>query len=156
MLSASRTLCTLCSVSQPVRGLRSPVVAPVSRVLARTSFRTIFAPRSIPVSGPGSSQPVDAQTATISAAIMQAMTQKIGEALETDKVLVQDMHGDGRHVSIDVVSALFDGKNAVQRQRMVYKVRCAASTKHARGLSESAEVYVPVSNGGINAPPNVR
>jgi len=31
-------------------------------------------------------------------------------------------HRDGRHVSISVVSPLFEGQNAVKRQRMVYKV----------------------------------
>ncbi len=30
------------------------------------------------------------------------------------------VHGNGRHVSIDIVSKLFDGKNSVARQRMVY------------------------------------
>lgn len=54
--------------------------------------------------------------------LMESMRQKIGEALETDQVTVTDAYGDGRHVSIDVVSKLFDGKGAVARQRMVYKV----------------------------------
>eukprot|EP00983_Pelagomonas_calceolata_P107758 1159382-Pelagomonas_calceolata.AAC.5 len=30
---------------------------------------------------------------------------------------------DGRHVSIEVISPLFEGQSAVKRQRMVYKVR---------------------------------
>jgi len=51
------------------------------------------------------------------------MRRKIGEALETDAVSVTDVHGDGRHVSIDVVAAAFEGKSAVARQRLVYKVR---------------------------------
>ena len=34
----------------------------------------------------------------------------------------QDMYGDGRHVSIDVVASAFEGKNSVARQRLVYKV----------------------------------
>lgn len=38
------------------------------------------------------------------------------------QVSVTDVYGDGRHVSISVVSNLFEGKNPVQRQRMVYKV----------------------------------
>ena len=33
------------------------------------------------------------------------------------------MQGDGRHVEIVVVSKEFEGKSAVNRQRMVYKVR---------------------------------
>jgi hypothetical protein len=36
---------------------------------------------------------------------------------------VADVYGDGRHVNIDVVSAAFEGKSSVARQRMVYKVR---------------------------------
>ncbi len=52
---------------------------------------------------------------------MQSMQAKIQEALAAQSVSVQDVYGDGRHVSIDVVSDAFDGKNAVQRQRMVYK-----------------------------------
>jgi stress-induced morphogen len=43
------------------------------------------------------------------------------QALETDQVTVQDVNGDGRHVEIDVTSALFEGKTPVQRQRLVYK-----------------------------------
>jgi len=49
------------------------------------------------------------------------MRQKIGEALETDQVSIQDVYGDGRHVSIDVISSAFEGKNSVARQRLVYK-----------------------------------
>ena len=45
-----------------------------------------------------------------------------GEALETSQVQVSDAYGDGRHVSIDVVSTLFEGKSSMARQRMVYKV----------------------------------
>ncbi|KIY96592.1 hypothetical protein MNEG_11370 [Monoraphidium neglectum] len=49
------------------------------------------------------------------------MEAKISEALEAQSVKVVDMYGDGRHVSIDVVSAAFEGKNSVSRQRLVYK-----------------------------------
>lgn len=34
---------------------------------------------------------------------------------------MQDVNGDGRHVEIDVTSALFEDKTPVQRQRLVYK-----------------------------------
>jgi len=37
-------------------------------------------------------------------------------------VEISDTYGDGRHVSIDVVSPLFEGQSSVKRQRMVYKV----------------------------------
>jgi acid stress-induced BolA-like protein IbaG/YrbA len=50
------------------------------------------------------------------------MQAKIQEALEAEHVLVADVYGDGRHVNINVVSAAFEGKSSVVRQRMVYKV----------------------------------
>lgn len=50
------------------------------------------------------------------------MKSKISEALEATQVSVTDVYNDGRHVNIDVVSAAFEGKTSVQRQRMVYKV----------------------------------
>lgn len=53
--------------------------------------------------------------------LMTTITSKISAALETDRVNVVDINGDGRHISIDVVSPVFEGKNLVQRQRLVYK-----------------------------------
>ena len=35
---------------------------------------------------------------------------------------VKDVYGDGRHVSIEVVSDKFEGEGQMKRQRMVYKV----------------------------------
>lgn len=67
--------------------------------------------KAFEVSGPGS----------IDTPLMNAMRQKIQEQLEADKVEVKDAYGDGRHVSIEVVSPLFEGKRSVERQRMVYK-----------------------------------
>lgn len=52
---------------------------------------------------------------------MATMTAKIGAALETDRVAVTDVSGDGRHVEIDVISPVFEGKRSMERQRMVYK-----------------------------------
>lgn len=52
---------------------------------------------------------------------MESMRAKIAAALEAQNVSIVDVYGDGRHVSIDVVSGAFEGKTAVQRQRMVYK-----------------------------------
>lgn len=80
----------------------------------------------LPVTGPAGSyseEPasVDAETARISAQTMDSMKGKIMEALETDQVSISDTYGDGRHVSIDVVSPLFEGQSSVKRQRMVYK-----------------------------------
>ncbi|KAK2453825.1 protein BOLA1, chloroplastic [Trifolium repens] len=49
------------------------------------------------------------------------MQIKIKEQLNAESVSVKDAYGDGRHVSIDVVSTAFEGQSAVNRQRMVYK-----------------------------------
>jgi stress-induced morphogen len=76
----------------------------------------------ISVSGPGSAPGSSgAPAGQISAALMASMTAKISEALGSDKVSVVDQSGDGQHVLIDVVSKEFEGKNSMQRQRMVYK-----------------------------------
>lgn len=49
------------------------------------------------------------------------MENKIKEHLNAESVIVKDAYGDGRHVSIDVISSAFEGQSAVSRQRMVYK-----------------------------------
>lgn len=49
------------------------------------------------------------------------MTKSIKEALKAESVKVMDTYGDGRHVSIDVVSSEFEGKSSVKRQQAVYK-----------------------------------
>ncbi|CAI5472868.1 unnamed protein product [Closterium sp. Yama58-4] len=67
--------------------------------------------RAFEVSGPGA---VNSATAT-------AMREKIALALEADNVTVVDVNGDGQHVSIEVVSKLFEGKRSLDRQRMVYR-----------------------------------
>jgi BolA-like protein 1 len=48
---------------------------------------------------------------------------KIQEALQTEDVKVTGAYDDpnGSHVSIEVVSPLFEGKRPVQRQQLVYK-----------------------------------
>ncbi|XP_027937222.1 protein BOLA4, chloroplastic/mitochondrial [Vigna unguiculata] len=53
--------------------------------------------------------------------LIQSMQNKIKEQLNAESVTVKDAYGDGRHVSIDVVSTAFEGQSAVNRQRMVYK-----------------------------------
>ncbi|KAI3807914.1 hypothetical protein L1987_23851 [Smallanthus sonchifolius] len=60
-------------------------------------------------------------TGPIDSPLMQSMESKIKEQLNAELVTVKDAYGDGRHVSIDVVSSYFEGKSAVNRQRMVYK-----------------------------------
>jgi len=110
---------------------RPALIATVAGPLS-THARAVAA-AAIPVSGPGAT-PAAAPAAAapadsaITAATMADMRRKIGEALETDSVRVTDVHGDGRHVSIDVVAAAFEGKSAVARQRLVYKAR-----RRARG-----------------------
>ncbi|XP_058104133.1 protein BOLA4, chloroplastic/mitochondrial-like [Magnolia sinica] len=58
---------------------------------------------------------------SIDSPMMQSMQKKIKEQLNADEVIVRDAYGDGRHVSIDVISSAFEGQSAVNRQRMVYK-----------------------------------
>ena len=58
----------------------------------------------------------------ITSELIQRMQSKIQEALQAQRVEVADVAGDGRHVEIVVVAKEFEGKNAVNRQRMVYKV----------------------------------
>ena len=55
--------------------------------------------------------------------IVDVCTDKIRAALETDDVKVVGAYDDpnGSHISIEVKSALFEGKRAVQRQQLVYK-----------------------------------
>lgn len=52
---------------------------------------------------------------------MKSMANKIKDELSAETVIVKDLSGDGRHVSIYAVSSAFDGQSAVNRQRMVYK-----------------------------------
>ncbi|XP_022159690.1 protein BOLA4, chloroplastic/mitochondrial [Momordica charantia] len=58
---------------------------------------------------------------SIDSPLMQSMENKIKEQLDAQSVTVKDAYGDGRHVSIDVISSAFEGQSAVNRQRMVYK-----------------------------------
>lgn len=57
----------------------------------------------------------------ITGQLMEQMRGKIQNALDAQMVTVEDMQGDGRHVEIVVISKEFEGKSAVNRQRMVYK-----------------------------------
>jgi len=104
----------------------APRPAPVAAASPLPARARAVAAAAIPVSGPGATPAAAApppSDSAITAATMADMRRKIGEALETDAVSVTDVHGDGRHVSIDVVAAAFEGKSAVARQRLVYKVR---------------------------------
>ncbi|KAG2483371.1 hypothetical protein HYH03_017770 [Edaphochlamys debaryana] len=103
------------------RSAMASVASPCALGARQPAARELVA-RGIPVSGPGaapaSSGGVEGQ---VSAELMASMRNKICEALETADCAVTDVYGDGRHVSINVTSAAFEGKNSMQRQRMVYK-----------------------------------
>ncbi|XP_052195954.1 protein BOLA4, chloroplastic/mitochondrial [Diospyros lotus] len=58
---------------------------------------------------------------SVDSPLIQSMEKKIKEHLNAESVIVKDAYGDGRHVSIDVVSSAFEGQSAVNRQRMVYR-----------------------------------
>jgi len=55
--------------------------------------------------------------------IVDTCRDKIKKALETDDVIVKGAFDDpnGSHISVEVVSDLFVGKRALQRQQLVYK-----------------------------------
>merc|ERR1712216_1068929 len=57
----------------------------------------------------------------ITSDLIESMRVNIREQLEAESVEVMDLSGNGRHVAIKVVSEKFEGKSAVNRQRMVYK-----------------------------------
>ncbi|XP_047337455.1 uncharacterized protein LOC124941213 [Impatiens glandulifera] len=57
----------------------------------------------------------------IDSPLILSMEKKIKEQLNAESVVVNDAYGDGRHVSIDVISSAFEGQSMVNRQRMVYK-----------------------------------
>uniref|UniRef100_A0A7C8ZIJ1 BolA protein n=1 Tax=Opuntia streptacantha TaxID=393608 RepID=A0A7C8ZIJ1_OPUST len=61
------------------------------------------------------------EAGSIDSSLMQSMENKIRDELNAEFVTVKDAYGDGRHVSIDVISSAFEGQSAVNRQRMVYK-----------------------------------
>ena len=63
----------------------------------------------------------------ISSELIEQMKASIKSSLQADKVVVDDIYGDGRHVSIEVVSKLFEGQSSVKRQRLVYKVGVATN-----------------------------
>ena len=108
--------CTLAgftvSHKQPV--LRAAIVPRMRQAHRRACM--IALPRA-------STQEVSAEEqGQISSQLMQKMKNSITESLEAEKAEVTDVYGDGRHVSIEVVSKMFEGQSSVKRQRLVYKV----------------------------------
>ncbi|KAJ8439350.1 hypothetical protein Cgig2_022487 [Carnegiea gigantea] len=61
------------------------------------------------------------EAASVEPSLMKSMANKIKDELSAETVIVKDLSGDGRHVSIYAVSSAFNGQSAVNRQRMVYK-----------------------------------
>jgi stress-induced morphogen len=55
--------------------------------------------------------------------VVDICIQKIKDALDTTDVKVTGAYDDpnGSHIAVEVVSAKFEGKRAVQRQQLVYK-----------------------------------
>mmetsp|Transcript_13782 Transcript_13782/g.22543 ORF Transcript_13782/g.22543 Transcript_13782/m.22543 type:complete len:158 (-) Transcript_13782:1388-1861(-) len=63
----------------------------------------------------------DGGSANGPALLIEQMTTKIREGLGAELVDVVDNSGNARHISIKVVSQAFEGKSAINRQRLVYK-----------------------------------
>eukprot|EP00567_Pseudictyota_dubia_P004081 CAMPEP_0197455236 /NCGR_PEP_ID=MMETSP1175-20131217/40251_1 /TAXON_ID=1003142 /ORGANISM="Triceratium dubium, Strain CCMP147" /LENGTH=120 /DNA_ID=CAMNT_0042989035 /DNA_START=180 /DNA_END=542 /DNA_ORIENTATION=+ len=55
--------------------------------------------------------------------VVDTCRDKISSALNTEDVKVTGAYDDpnGSHISVEVVSDMFEGKRAVQRQQLVYK-----------------------------------
>ena len=49
------------------------------------------------------------------------LRRRVGEALPGASITIRDMVGDGDHYEMVVVSAAFEGKNTLQRHRLVYE-----------------------------------
>ncbi|KAK2638516.1 hypothetical protein Ddye_026311 [Dipteronia dyeriana] len=125
-LSSSRTLC--CFIRQP----RRPLVSQTSILLSKTKTQTSLLFSCNKVSSDsgfglvGQRKLITRAThvndaGSIDSPLMQSMEKKIKEHVNAESVTVKDAYGDGRHVSIDVISSAFEGQSAVNRQRMVYK-----------------------------------
>ncbi|CAJ1966958.1 unnamed protein product [Sphenostylis stenocarpa] len=119
------------------------LVKPYNALLSTTALRRPFLlfsasdsqtlPRSTPLLAPLNLFPTNSlrnftsrathvnDAGSVDLPLIQSMHNKIKEQLNAESVVVKDAYGDGRHVSIDVVSTAFEGQSAVNRQRMVYK-----------------------------------
>ncbi len=69
------------------------------------------------------------QHAAASRSMSPVDQEKIRTALEAERVEVTDAYGNGQHVSIDVVSDMFEGQSSMKRQRMVYKVQSCRKSR---------------------------
>jgi len=84
-------------------------------MMVKTGNRCSYYSRASPI------MRMSASDNNITADLIESMRTNIREQLEAETVEVMDLSGNGRHVAIKVVSEKFEGKSAVNRQRMVYK-----------------------------------
>lgn len=66
---------------------------------------------------------VRSMSSTSDGSVVERCKSKISKALETENVTVTGAYDDpnGSHISVKVVSKMFEGKRPMQRQQMVYK-----------------------------------
>eukprot|EP00798_Chlamydomonas_sp_ICE-L_P007177 gene7177-283_t len=141
----------------PILSLLSKLVAlPPVEAMATSSMtckiKTALETREVggpPPSGGHGHQHEAVQANQMTLELISSMTGKIKAALETEEVIISDAYGDAQHVSIDVVSALFEGKNSMTRQRMVYKVPSSRyfsprSSRRGVSLPQSSSVFSTV------------
>jgi len=50
----------------------------------------------------------------------EELRRRVAEALPDSRITIRDMVGDGDHYEMVVVSAAFEGKNTLERHRLVY------------------------------------
>jgi stress-induced morphogen len=110
MLRLVRFLFVVIMFSAGTRAFTSRVVAQTPATWKKSAF--------VLARGMSTTSGDDADTSIVS--ICQ---EKIQKALETKDVIVTGAYDDpnGSHISIQVVSPMFEGKRAVQRQQIVYK-----------------------------------
>ncbi|KAI9115296.1 hypothetical protein K1719_013615 [Acacia pycnantha] len=122
LLAANRCFLRLPALFRPCSSVLLSPSRPIllrksnPRVLAQNAFFPSLFARNLCV------RATDVNDAgSIDSPLMQSMEKKIKDHLNAESVSVKDAYGDGRHVSIEVVSSAFEGQSAVNRQRMVYK-----------------------------------
>ena len=89
----------------------------------------------------------------ISTELVDSMREKIREALQADKVDISDTYGDGRHVSIDVVSKAFEGESSMKRCGMVVTAwhACMPISKVHRSVSLTHNLHSPQAAHGVQS-----
>lgn len=98
----------------------------------------LSAPRCLDVSCTAQAGSSGAPAGQVTKDLMDSMAANITTALDATAVRVSDVYGDAQHVEIHVVSPAFEGKSAMNRQRMVYKV-CMHATL---GIGLQGSIYI--------------